>query len=332
MAQYQVGSPDDGWAATLQAAKDAAPLVATAAEAIAPLAALGLDVKRTQQHLHSKRRWAEEILVRERMPGYDVEHVLTIYAYTVEEPFVSFGGPIYRMVNTEMHSPSRGSGAGGFSDRLRACMLYIKMLWVALEALPEKFHFTGKVFRGEKWAFPTPQDHDPEAHFHVDRIFYWYEFKSSSTTHSVMYDDCFCGNNGPRTIFHIEGVKCFRIQAFSAVQGEEEALFLPLSTFVVQKSLARLREENGVLQGFPDDIHLVAPGQMAESIPVELKLAPGKEVIDMQAEPLGAGSYADVRQGTYVFSGQASPTVVAFKIFRGSQALDKVTPSPHSIC
>ena len=124
MAQYQVGSPDDGWAATLQAAKHAAPLVATAAEAIAPLAALGLDVKRTQQHLHSKRRWAEEILVRERMPGYDVEHVLTIYAYTVEEPFVSFGGPIYRMVNAEMHSPSRGSGAGGVSDRLLACMLY----------------------------------------------------------------------------------------------------------------------------------------------------------------------------------------------------------------
>jgi len=48
----------------------------------------------------------------------------------------------------------------------------------------------------------------------------------------------------------------------------------------------------------------------------------GREVIDFDEAPLGAGSFADVRLGTYAFSGGAHAQV-AFKIFRGSLALDK---------
>ena len=76
--------------------------------------------------------------------------------------------------------------------------------------------------------------------------------------------------------------------------------------------------------GHPDEVHLVAPGALAEAVPRELKLRPGLEVIDFDAPPLGQGGFADVRQGTYAFDGAASaPTTVAFKIFRASQALDK---------
>ena len=73
-----------------------------------------------------------------------------------------------------MHSPHRAVGPGGISERLRACLPYVKMLWRSLEELPPQFHFTGKVQRGIKWAFPTPKvheppqagDHDPEAYFY----------------------------------------------------------------------------------------------------------------------------------------------------------------------
>eukprot|EP01043_Picozoa_sp_COSAG02_P049345 COSAG02_NODE_4946_length_4801_cov_2.406423_1_plen_931_part_00 len=60
-----------------------------------------------------------------------------------------------------------------------------------------------------------------------------------------------------------------------------------------------------------------------EAIPAELKLTPGKEAIDFGVPPLGGGAFADVRRGTYKFSGDSKPMVVAFKIFRGSQALDR---------
>ena len=55
-----------------------------------------------------------------------------------------------------------------------------------------------------------------------------------------------------------------------------------------------------------------------------MRCRPGLEVIDFDAEPLGAGSFADVRRGTYpVRAGAGGATEVAFKIFRGSQALDR---------
>ena len=37
--------------------------------------------------------------------------------------------------------------------------------------------------------------------------------------------------------------------------------------------------------------------------------------------PLGTGSFADVREGTYRFPGQADPTLVAFKVFRGGMVI-----------
>lgn len=46
-------------------------------------------------------------------------------------------------------------------------------------------------------------------------------------------------------------------------------------------------------------------------------------MLDLDAPLLGSGAFADVRRGTYAFPAQPEPTVVAFKVFRGSQASDK---------
>ena len=135
---------DEAWVDTLRKAKDEQPLVHTALDAIEPLAELGLKVDDVRRHLQSKRGWAEQVLVREGIVGeFQVEYVLVIYSYTVENPYKEWGGPIYKLVNAEMHSPTRGEGgaADGLSPRLRAAMPYIKLLWVALEALPAKYHW-----------------------------------------------------------------------------------------------------------------------------------------------------------------------------------------------
>jgi serine/threonine protein kinase len=54
-------------------------------------------------------------------------------------------------------------------------------------------------------------------------------------------------------------------------------------------------------------------------------LEPGREELDVALPVLGATPTTDVRRGTYRFPSQATPTDVAFKIFRGGQGLDTTT-------
>ena len=301
--EHGVGD-DEAWAGVLCAAKDTQPLVATLFDAVAPLAAIPLfaqhcgDMARVRTYVHSKRAAMRTALAAHGLGGYDEEHALTIHAYTTEADAAGLPLRLYDVVNSAMRSPTRGDGPGGISAELRACMPYIKLLWVALESLPPAFHFSGKTFRGVQWAFPTPMhheppqvgDHDPERYFFRGRNFSWYEFKSSAMIYSVMYEKDFCGDRGPRTVFIIEGVKCYRIKIFSAVQREEEALFLPLTRFQVQDAQKKLEPARGHLTictcpgrqagnhraqckpgGFPDEVHLVAPG-FEQEVPRELKL------------------------------------------------------------
>ena len=53
----------------------------------------------------------------------------------------------------------------------------------------------------------------------------------------------------------------------------------------------------------------------------DLQLDPTRLHIDPAAAPLGIGSSADTRRGTYRFPGKADATDVALKVFRGGQAL-----------
>ena len=335
MAEEHGVGDSEAWAAALTASKDAEPLVGTLMDAVVPLAPLPLfvqhcgSVARVREYVQSQRARLRTALVANGLGAYDEERALAIHAYTAEHDAAQRHVCLYRVINGVMRdSTSRAAGPGGMSAEMRACLPYIKLLWVALESLPPELHFTGKAYRGIKWAFPTPAHHDPESYFFRSRQFYWYEFKSASTEYRVMYDEFFAGASGPRTVFRVEGVKCFRIKIFSALAAEEEALFLPLTRFEVQDSQKKLEPchlaADAPPGGHPDEVHLVAPGALAEAVPKELKLKPGLEVIDFDAPPLGHGGFADVRPGTYAFGGAGSaPTTVAFKIFRGSQTLPK---------
>jgi hypothetical protein len=129
------------------------------------------------------------------------------------------------MINDAMHAADRAvapDGNEGMSERMQMCMPFIKFLDHALSSLPAKLRYKGVCNRGVKFAFPSPEAHDPEQHFFTGRDFYWYEFKSAAFEFKVMEKDCFCGLVGPRTIFTIEAQEGFLIKPFSHYPDEAE--------------------------------------------------------------------------------------------------------------
>jgi len=110
---------------------------------------------------------------------------------------------------------------------------------------------------------PESESHDPAGHFPEGRIFFWFEFKSTSTDFYVMYEDYFCGSLGPRTIFEVEACDCVCIELFSETASEKEVLFRIGSKFVVEKTVKKLRPEDLVEGprgypegGFPDEVSI----------------------------------------------------------------------------
>jgi hypothetical protein len=319
---------DDGWAQQLRAVLEAVPLAVTLEEALAPLSAVldvdsgrQLDVERLRALVRGKRSGMRAILRREGCPDYSEDFALAIFLYTVEIP------KLYAVINGQLRSPDRGGGAGGVSVGLRACLPYIKYLREALLNAPPHMTFEGRCHRGIKWAFPSPQDHNPAAFFYPGREFWWFEFKSSSEDFGTMYQVWFCGVSGPRTIFCIEGVRGVRISAFSAIDSEKEVLFPPLTQFKVVRVQKKLRPEDlrpgCAAGGFPDEVQLEPSSEarlITEGVPRDLKLKPGLEVLE-PGPPLGSGAFADVLRGTYPLPGQLGPTLLAFKVFRNSHAL-----------
>jgi hypothetical protein len=270
---------DHLWRRRLQAAIDETERAASLEDALRPLVARfagEIDAGDLQAIVDGQRAAWRHVLYSEDggfnlPPEYLLDHALAIYVYTLGEPAV------FRVVNREMFNPARrkpgagagGGGARGVSDGLRACLPYIRFLTDALEALPERFVFRGQVRRGVKYAFPSPERHNPVGYFAVGRRLMWYEFKSTSECQEVMTRDHFCGvAAGPRTIFIIDVCYGFAISVFSFYQGVEsefEVLLLPLSEFVVVHAARNIIDatETARLErsGFPDTVHLRQVGR-----------------------------------------------------------------------
>jgi hypothetical protein len=191
---------DRGWKFALRRSIDETPLASNLLEAARPMESVGLDMTVFTEVIAGERPSMRAKLTQRGMnlAVFLLEYAMTIHAYTLERP------SIYSIVNGQMGEPRRSAGPGGVSVGLRACLPYIKYLEESLKALPEDFRFVGRCYRGIKWTFPSPRDHDPESYFHVGRQFFWYEFKSTSREVSTMYAERFCGKTGPRTVFTID--------------------------------------------------------------------------------------------------------------------------------
>ena len=302
---------DDGWAQRLGAAIDAQPPCASLVDAVRPMAGLTfedpggniqrLDFGQVKVALRQNRRRICDILRREGCgDALTEDYALAIFLYTADQPF-----RIYQLVNARMRAPSRSdpSAPDGLSAQLRQCLPYISFLREALLALPPAFHHEGRCFRGVQWAYPNcgrqvdgswAMEHEPGRHFPIGRQLRWYEFKSASTNFSTMYEECFCGDRGARTIFVIENVRGYRIQSFSAIPDEQEVLFLPNTRFQVSNVQRKLKPEHlledAAPGGFPDEICLTsADAEVAQAVPKELMLKLGRQQInDAPSALLGA--------------------------------------------
>jgi len=258
---------DHLWKNTLEKAIRDTPLEASLMDAIQSLRELDgmVDVDILEVIIKGKREeWKDFIYSLAggfNLPAsYRLDFAIAIYVYTLNEPRV------YAAVNRQMFNKGRckPGAISGISDSLRACLPYIKYLEAALEKLPASFLFKGKVRRGQKWVFASPDKHDPESHFPVGQTIMWFEFKSTSTQQEVMTREHFCGvTAGPRTIITVEATRAYSISKFSYFQGtdsEDEVLFRPFSQFKVlhvQKNIIDPKELVSLQKsGFPDAVHL----------------------------------------------------------------------------
>ena len=151
---------DDEWSAQLRALIDATPPVATAAEAVRPMAGMEftdadgivrtLDFAAVKTLLRGARAAIRAVLQREGCPEFGEESALAIRLYTVERPF-----RLYAIVNGHMHAPDRAVGPGGASPGLRACLPFVRFLSDSLERAPQKFVYDGRCHRGVKFAFSS---------------------------------------------------------------------------------------------------------------------------------------------------------------------------------
>ena len=124
----------------LRKAMRTAALVPSAMAALAPLAAAaGIDMEMVEFIVETRKPVLGATLAREGVPEYRLDFAVAIYLYTLDDP------KFHEVINGAMHAPDRDSGPGGLSELLHACMPFIKFLDTALESLPAKFRFAGKV-------------------------------------------------------------------------------------------------------------------------------------------------------------------------------------------
>jgi len=256
---------DHAWKRRLRREIDQTPLALTLEDAVRPLERFPeIDMEILLGVIADQRKeWENELysVTGFNLPRYyRLDLAVAINLYTQNDP------PIYAVINREMFNPDRRkSGASGeISEALRACLSFVKFLEEALKALPDAYIFKGEVRRGVKWVYPSPNNHNPGAHFGVGKTLMWYEFKSTSKEPQIMTREHFCGvAAGPRTIFVIMLSFGYWIEKFSAFQGvrnEHEVLLPPLSEFEVVSVVKQIIDpkETSSLEksGFPDVIQL----------------------------------------------------------------------------
>ena len=156
----------DPWLNTLLPLIRAEPEPATATEALAPLAMLGVDVAAIETIVARQLEappgdWHPDDW-RHSNPDFPKKYAVAIFVYTLQRPNV------YQPLGAALRAADRTSGPDGVSAKVRACLPYTKLLDVALvEAAITWGFFIGKTLRGVQYAFPRPTvaHHDPEGYF-----------------------------------------------------------------------------------------------------------------------------------------------------------------------
>jgi hypothetical protein len=175
-ADGQVRS-DHAWSRRLRLLLESTVLQPTLVRALlhlSPTIAVDMDLLLEVVEEQAKEWRLSKHMERLGLPEDFLQFALAIYVYTLEDP------AIYKIVNKAMFEPSRrvkgapsGPSGSDLSNELSACAPYIKFLDEALRRLPARFRFRGRVQRGVKWVYPSPDNHDPESYFRPGAILTW---------------------------------------------------------------------------------------------------------------------------------------------------------------
>jgi hypothetical protein len=110
---------------------------------------------------------------------------------------------------------------------LRLYFKYLKLFLTALAKLPCIPPQT--VWRGVT--------KDLSADFLPGTLVTWWRFSSCTTTMTVLDNNMYLGNMGPRTLFSVEAINGRAIRAHSHFVNEDEILLLPGTHMIVQSQL-----------------------------------------------------------------------------------------------
>lgn len=243
--EEEIGRGDVTWFMKIRAGLDAEPLPATLVEAALPM----LPLLQECPHLHDLN---EDLLVEHlencvtemdaKLPdmeqGEEInpEFAGCINSYTEESV------PLYRVMSGELHTIATRLDHGELSERVKQVLPYCKFLDTSLKSLPSSYVYTGRAYRGVKWAFPSLKRHGSlHKYFPRGKKVRWFEVKSLTYDLEFLRKSGFCGEFGARTIFEVEVAEGFKIQEFS--KFDEKEILLPMLTeleVVQAKNLLRL--------------------------------------------------------------------------------------------
>ena len=145
--------------------------------------------------------------------GTNPHRIASIRLYTMST--------MYHVVNSNLRSKERSQGT------LAPLRPFLKLLLTALHNLPPEMHYKGTVYRGERGVHPQF-----ETKFINGQDITFYGFVSTTTTATVLSNPMFCGTEGLRTIFIINGVseRAYNISTLSDYKTENEVLLEPCVT------------------------------------------------------------------------------------------------------
>lgn len=171
--------------------------------------AAALDYATAHPHIGTERSSGAGVLT--------VDDIAVLHMYTMETDF-------YPRLNQELG----GYGRGAARTAINAFLPIAKLLAAAMAKLPP---LMVKLFRGVKMTYKAILGEDVK----VGGLVNWYQFTSCSTSPEVLKDENFLGPETGGTVFQIMGVTGINIKPYSAIEGEDEVVLPPGSTFTVDK-------------------------------------------------------------------------------------------------
>eukprot|EP00993_Chasmostoma_nieuportense_P007688 NODE_951_length_1747_cov_22.824074_g891_i0.p1 GENE.NODE_951_length_1747_cov_22.824074_g891_i0~~NODE_951_length_1747_cov_22.824074_g891_i0.p1 ORF type:complete len:394 (+),score=87.84 NODE_951_length_1747_cov_22.824074_g891_i0:164-1183(+) len=169
-------------------------------------------------------------------------------------------------------------------DSLAKVLPFLKILTTALHSLPDRFHFSGTLWRGERSAHPQFS-----STFAPGSVFSFYSFTSFSPSPAALRT--FCGGSGPRTLTKLVGARGYAISMFSKFGVENEVLLEPVARLECLQAVrldpfVDALAEAGV-GGTPHGLHLVEC-KHSGTIPLAQKVGGSTEAQKTSAEAITA--------------------------------------------